>query len=142
MGKKDFYTHCWEMNKKGFIRQGPNNLSVQYAIDSGELRHSGFMHFYPEFEENKISMMPMQFTYEAFTPTDSTYYSSSLLLDVKNMLERWYGGNDFIYLENEQGNKSLWVKVDGNRRIRIFKKGIRIVAADIMDLRKIKSDEK
>lgn len=140
MSRKDFYGHCWELNKEGVIRQGPNNLSVQYNIDSTELRYKGFMHFYPAFEEDTISVMPMQFTYEAFLPTDSTYYSDHLLLDVKGMLERWYGGNKFIYLEDNEGTRRLWVKVDGNRRIRVFKKDLRTVAADIMDLRTILSE--
>ncbi len=139
MGRKDFYTSCWEMNKEGLIRQGPNNLSVQYNIDSTELKFNGQMHFYPEFDEdNKISRMPMEFVYTYWSPWDPRVQVEVLLNDVKNLLEKWYGGNKFIYLENNDGSKKLWVKVDGTRRIRLYKKDIRTVRGDISDLRNIK----
>ena len=46
--QKDFYTQCWELNKKGLISQGPGNQSVLYVIDSTST-------FFPS--DNKIDML-------------------------------------------------------------------------------------
>ncbi len=34
MPEKDFYIHCWELNKKGLIRQGSNNTTVEYRYET------------------------------------------------------------------------------------------------------------
>ena len=47
MTKKDFYTHCWALNKRGLIRQGPGNASVYYK--SVKLKDTVEMNFYPDF---------------------------------------------------------------------------------------------
>ena len=59
--------------------------------------------------------------------------NDKLLEDVKNLLEEWYGG-EFIKIENEDASLSLWVKVDGNRRIRLFKESVSTVRAEFTDL--------
>ena len=48
MPEKDFYIHCWELNKKGLIRQGSNNTTVEYRMED-ELKYPGIMNFYPSF---------------------------------------------------------------------------------------------
>ena len=132
MGKKDFYTHCWDLNKQGLIKQGPNNLSVEYRMDSA-ISSPVFMRFYPQFEENKIIRMPIEFSYVTFTPTDKSTTSEALIGEVKTLMEEWYG-DGFIYMEDEEGARSLWIKVDGNGQIRIFKKDVATVAVDITDM--------
>ncbi len=133
MEQKDFYASCWDMNKQGLLIQGPSNLSVQYYLDD-ELKFPAFMRFYPQFDDQKnIYNMPMEFVYEAYAPWDMSTSSDSLLQDVKGLMEKWYG-DGFIYLEDKDGSRSVWVKVDGNRRIRIFKRDVAIVAADISDM--------
>ncbi|HMP99587.1 MAG TPA: hypothetical protein PKC24_07375 [Cyclobacteriaceae bacterium] len=136
MSKKDFYTSCWEMNKQGLIIQGPGNLSVEYKLDSTQLKSPAYMRFYPNFKNDKIHVMPVEFIYEAWAPWNQHLSADSLLLDVKNMFERWYGGS-FIYLEDESGNIKLWVKIDGNRRIRIYVKNISTVKAEFVNLLEI-----
>ena len=132
MGKKDFYAHCWDMNKQGLVKQGPNNLSVEYRMDSSTSLPV-FMRFYPQFEENKIIRMPVEFSYVTFTPTDPSTSAETLLEEVKQLMEQWYG-EGFLYMEDEEGMRKLWIKVDGNRQIRIFKKDVATVAVDITDM--------
>ena len=132
MGKKDFYAHCWDMNKQGLVKQGPNNLSVEYRMDSSTSLPV-FMRFYPQFEENKIIRMPVEFSYVTFTPTDPSTSAETLLEEVKQLMEQWYG-EGFLYMEDEEGRRKLWIKVDGNRQIRIFKKDVATVAVDITDM--------
>ncbi len=132
MSKKDFYAVCWKLNKEGKLTQGPSNLSAEYDLENGELKFPAQMRFYPQFNNDLIYSMPVEFSYEAFMPTDPRLSSDSLLTDVKQLLESWYG-DDFIYLEDEEGRK-VYVKVDGNRRIRLFKKNLSTVAMDITDM--------
>lgn len=133
MDAKDFYTHCWQLNKKGLIMQGPSNLSVQYELHKPEVNSKVFMWFYPDFKDNKISKMPVEFSYEAFAPWNKEMSSDSLLVEVKDLFEKWYGGK-FIKETNEAGDKTVWVKVDGNRRIRLYKKSISTVRGDFTDM--------
>lgn len=136
MAKKDFYTHCWNLNKEGVINQGPSNLSVQYKLDSANLRTDAYMWFYPVFKDDKIIKMPIKFTYQAWAPWNAQLSSDSLLVDVKRMFVKWYGGS-FILVSDNNNERKVWVKVDGNRRIRIFKENISTVRADITNLLEI-----
>ena len=133
MPRKDFFTHCWELNKKGVIMQGPGNLSVQYQLDSTLMKDNTYMWFYPEFKDDKITKMPVEFSYQSWAPWNQELEADTLLKEVKQLYEKWYGGK-FVELKNEDGSKVVWVKVDGNRRIRLFKKNISTVHADFTDL--------
>ncbi len=50
------------------------------------------------------------------------------------LLEEWYGP-DFFEVANEDKSLIAFVKIDGNRRVRIFKKHISSVRAEIVDLK-------
>jgi hypothetical protein len=133
MPRKEFYASCWEMNKEGLIIQGPNNLSVEYSLDT-ELDLPAFMRFYPRFDEQgNIYSMPIEFVYKAYQPWDENASSQHLILEVKELMERWYGPG-FIELTDNEGSRKVFVKVDGNRRIRIFKRDVAYVAVDITDM--------
>jgi len=130
MTSKDFYTHCWKLNKEGLIRQGSNNLSVEHDFE--ELKHSAKMNFYPDFFEEKIYEMPVKFQYTGWSPWSKHMWSDSLQVDVLNLLEDWYG-TGFIEVEHPK-HGSAFVKVDGNRRITMFKKGFEEVYVIFSDL--------
>jgi hypothetical protein len=130
MTSKDFYTHCWELNKKGLIRQGSSNLSVVY--DLKDMKHAAKMNFYPTFLEDKIYEMPVRFQYDAWAPWNKHLQSDSLQLDVLNLLEGWYG-EDFMEVKHPV-HGSAFVKVDGNRRISIFTQGPAEVFAVFTDM--------
>jgi hypothetical protein len=130
MSAKDFYAQCWELNKQKLIRQGNSNTSVLYEMT--ELKHKADMNFYPTFNGDKILEMPVIFSYTAWAPWNKELWSDSLILDVKNLMEKWYGPG-FIKLEHpEKGIR--WVKVDGNRRIMLWKEDDQQVKALYTDL--------
>lgn len=118
MTAKDFYTHCWKLNKEGLIRQGSSNLSVEHDFE--ELNHKAKMNFYPDFFEDKIYEMPVKFRYMGWSPWSKNMWADSLQIDVLNLLEDWYG-KGFMEVEHPE-HGSAFVKVDGNRRITMFKK--------------------
>ena len=134
MTNKDFFAHCWELNKQQLIKQGNTNTSVEYEM--AELKHPALMNFYPTFFENEIHEMPVMFNYKAWAPWNKELWSDSLMLDVKHLMEKWHG-QGFIKMEHpEKGIR--YVKVDDNRRIMIWKENDEYVKVLYTDLTKEK----
>jgi len=134
MTSKDFYMHCWQMNKKGLFTDGMNNMSVSYKLAENELKHPATMNFYPEFHDGKIYKMWTMFQYEGWAPWNKKLGSDSLLPEVVKLYERWYPeGNPFIVV-NDKKKGTLYIKVDGNRRIIIGRYDDVDVRAEYTDL--------
>jgi hypothetical protein len=34
MSKKEFFAHCWQLNKQGVVTDGKGNTAVQYTLES------------------------------------------------------------------------------------------------------------
>ena len=135
MPHKEFFTHCWELNKKGLLTNGPSNLSIKHIFGSdGPLKFRASMQFYPKFTEQGIYEMPVEFKYEDWTLWNKEMSAEVLLEDVKGLLERWYGGREFMTVESSDGTMSILVKVDGNRRIRLWRENVSTVKAVFTDL--------
>ncbi len=118
MHSKDFFIHSWEYNKKGLIKQGPNNRTVEYKIKK-ELKHPATMLYYPEFYDDKIYEMPVSFSYDGWAPWNKELSSEKLEKDVLRWYRKIYGGGFIKVVHPKHG--TAWVKIDGNRRITIFK---------------------
>jgi hypothetical protein len=133
MASKTFYAHCWDLNKKGIFTNGSNNTSVLYKPGK-DLKYQASMNFYPDFYEDKIFSMWATFEYDAWAPWNKAQQADSLLPDVLQLYKKWYpGGNDFITITNKDRG-TIFVKVDGNRRITIGKFDDRKVKVDYTDL--------
>lgn len=132
MERREFFETCWALNKKGILNNGPTELSVEYIAEmpSG---NPAKMRFYPKFEDEKIYLMPIEFTYEGWAPWNEDLAVEKLREDVVKLFEQWYGPG-FIEVTNEDKSQIAFVKMDGNRRIRVFKKHISAVRAEISDL--------
>jgi hypothetical protein len=117
MPEKDYYVHCWNLNKKGLIRQGESNTTVLYELKD-ELKFPAAMNFYPRFVQGKIYEMPVRFTYKGWAPWNKTLSSDNLEIDVLKWYEIIYGKGFIEVKHPERG--TAYVKVDGNRRITIF----------------------
>ncbi len=140
MPTKDFYTHCWELNKKGLVRQGASNTSVHYEIP--DFKEPAGMDFYPRFHDDKIIEMPLTFTYKAWSPWNKSLFADSLKLEVLDLMKEWYG-DGFIEVKDPRSlSGSAWVKLDDNRRISIYNLNDSKVQVDITDLRRLKSLDK
>ncbi len=131
MTDREFYTHCWELNRQGLVRQGSANTTVMYNVIE-ELDHPATMDFYPEFREGKIVEMPVRFCYNGWAPWNKTLSSDSLQLDVLEWYRDIYGGG-FIEVEHPLHGRA-YTKVDGNRRITIFRENDTYVWAVFTDL--------
>ncbi|WP_339874455.1 hypothetical protein [uncultured Algoriphagus sp.] len=136
MTKKQFFTTCWNLNKKRILNNGPSELSVEYklTLPSGKPAE---MRFYPKFKDERIYEMPIEFSYDGWAPWNEELNSENLSNDVKDLFEEWYGPG-FIEVSNTDKSQVAQVKVDGNRRVRIYVKHTSAVRVDIVDLNVIK----
>lgn len=140
MDKRDFFETCWQLNKEGILTNGPTELSVEYSLElpSGK---PAKMRFYPDFVEDKIYLMPVEFVYDGWAPWNEELSVEKLREDVIAQFEKWYGPG-FFEVSNEDKTLIAFVKIDGNRRVRIFKKSLSSVRAEIVDLKMLKTLEK
>lgn len=134
MTSKDFYMHCWDMNKKGLFTDGSGNTAVKYKLSNKELKHDAEMNFYPAFTNGKIAGMWVKFQYTGWVPWNKKLDSDDLLEDVLQLYKEWYaGGNPFITIDDKERG-TIYVKVDGNRRIIIGRFDEVQVKVDYTDL--------
>jgi hypothetical protein len=130
MTAKEFFAHCWQLNKQGLVMEGASNTTVLYKTH--ELKQPASMNFYPQFKNDKINKMPVTFSYDAWAPWNKHLFADSLQLDVLALFKKWYGEGFIAVHYPEKG--TVYVKVDGNRRISIFKEGDMHVKALFTDL--------
>ncbi len=134
MTSKQFFTYCWEMNKKGIFTDGENNMYVLYKLNNNELKYSASMNFYPDFYKNKIYKMRVSFQYNGWSPWNKQLYADNLMPNVLALYKTWYReGNPFIQI-NDKEKGTIYVKVDGNRRITIGRYDDLKVKVDYTDL--------
>lgn len=134
MPAKDFYTVCWQMNRKGIIMDGYNNNYVLYKLNRDELRYPGSMNFYPDFLNEKIARMRVIYQYDGWAPWNKVLYADSLLVDIVRLYKTWYpAGNEFIQVDDAKKG-TIYVKVDNNRQITIGRFDDMYVKVDFTDL--------
>jgi len=117
MSEKDFFEHCWKLNKESLVRQGTSNMSVQYEMQD-ELPHPATMNFYPVFDSGRIVEMPVRFIYNGWAPWNKELSADRLAKAVRNWYEDTYG-KGFITIVHPTKGKA-YTKIDGNRRITIY----------------------
>jgi hypothetical protein len=139
MPSKEFFLKCWDMNKQGIIREGNANLSVSYKMSEG-LKYAAYMNFYPAFYKEKIYQMPLFFNYIGWSPWQADTQPEALQLDVLKLMEKWYG-TGFIRLYDKKRGLSF-IKIEGNRRIKIMQKPEMYVEVLITDVLAEKELEK
>jgi hypothetical protein len=101
-----------------------------------ELKHPAVMDFYPKFNQGKISEMPVSFKYKGWTPWNKTLSSDNLLNNVQKWFEKVYG-KGFIKVKHPL-HGTAYVKINGNRRITIFKENDLHIWAIFTDMTVIK----
>ncbi|MGI9550715.1 MAG: hypothetical protein ACR2MT_05905 [Aurantibacter sp.] len=117
MNKKEFFNHCWELNKKGIVAEGLSNTSVLYEFERAGKKLE--VNFYPNFYKNKIASLPVDYSYAAFAPWNPKFSLDTLFSEIVSLQKEWYG-EDFLTLEHSKQG-TAFVRVDGNRQIAISK---------------------
>jgi len=137
MTQKDFYTHCWNLNRKGLVKQGPDNKTVEFQLRN-ELNYPCMMNFYPNFVDGKIAEMPVKFTYSGWSPWNTKLSSDSLQIDILEWYKEKYGDHFLVVGHPKRGK--AYITLNGNRRITIFKENDMNVWAIFSDMSIIKDN--
>jgi len=117
MGRTEFREHCLKKNRQRKFVDGAYG-KVQFK--TAAFGDSATMLFYPDFVDEKISQMPVLVAYSGWAPWNEHLNSEVLEKNVRSSLLKQYGGNEFVAVKGE-GEKTAWVKVDGNRRITVYR---------------------
>lgn len=119
--RNEFYGRCFDLNKAHLITPGTSG-TIQYVFTDSivhkkpqEIR----LLFVPAFDDNDvITNIDMKFNYTGWAPWNRALQSDSLEVKLKQLLMRWYGGNDFVMAHVQETD--IPVKVDGNRRLMVM----------------------
>ena len=138
--KDDFFEICAELNKKKLITSGARNLYPEYILypkDSLENGKKIRMSFMGIFDNDRIMKgMDIRFNYYSWIAWREEYNSDNLINEIKDTLQLWYPGNNFIEIDLKLDSKNnlAYVKIDGNRQITMYKIDGRDVAVIIEDV--------
>ena len=133
MTSKEFYAHCWDLNRKKLITQGPSNNSVRYYLPTESIGQKIEMLFYPVFDNDFVYEVNTTFSYTGWAPWNKETSSDYLIDEVREILSEWYNSK-FYEIKNPKNNSTLYTTVSGNRRIVITKVSEREVRARYTDL--------
>mgnify|MGYP005852858913 CR=1 FL=1 len=128
MDRKQFFDYSWELNQKQIVTGGTD---VEFKPDY--LKHKASMRFFPEFRNNRIYKMPVEYQYDGWAPWNEELQSDTLMADLVDVYRDKYEG-DFIKMEHPENGKEAWINVNSNRRIAIYKKDEAIVRVEFLDL--------
>jgi len=128
-----FRDKCFELNKERIVTEG-QGFWVQYLRpDSIPISPKVKLLFFPTFDEKEVlSGLDLKFSFEGWAPWNKDLQSDRLMEEVKKVLMKWYGGNDFV-MAHAKGN-DIPVKLDGNRRIMIYNSPPEHVIVRIQDI--------
>jgi len=130
--KKKFFDTCWKLNREGVLSPGPKNLMVEQQIKNPNGSDISWL-FYPKVDqENNIRKMDMEFSYKGWAPFNEQYHPDKLVPVIKDSLEHWYPGNEFMELKVD--GLPYWAKIDGNRRITMRSDGKSAVQVVFVDM--------
>ena len=121
MSNQEFRDYCYAMNLNGIFKQGglKNLIWVECKLPN-QLDYPGAINFYPEFTHDTITGMNAAIYYEDATFRDGVFESDSLLLDVLELANDWYGGKYFKIKSPFFYKDDVYVKINANRRITIY----------------------
>lgn len=143
--QKEFYDHCWQLNKQEIINQGSGNrFAKQFMLLDSTAQNPERIErlFYGIFDEAKVMQgMHMKFSYVKWAPWNEAYQSDMLVKKLQERYIKKYQGNPFIEITINKDVKA-YAKVDGNREILIYPSSPKDVTVKIGDLRyKLKGKE-
>ena len=142
MSRQAFYDSSWALNRRGLVIHGPSNRNVQLKLPDA-FHHEATMLYYPDFIDDLVAQMRVRFSYDGWAPWNRHLWADTLIYDVRDLMERWYGSG-FIIQEKfipTIGVSPEFVKIDANRQITIQRDSDREVLVKITDLRAISSKE-
>ena len=136
MTKQQYYDRCSFLNKNKIITVGGYNFNPEQILTSTSKKTKKIkMSIVPNFEEkNNIDGLELRFNFLGWSNWNTDYQSGVLINQVKDSLIFWLPGNDFIDVNLDGIDEKIFVKVDGNRRIVLYRLDSKNVIAKINNL--------
>ncbi len=135
MPRQAFYDSSRALNSRGLVTHGPRNRFVKYNL-SDTFPFEATMLYYPDFVDDRIAQMRVRFSYDSWAPWNQRLWADSLIYDVLNLMQHWYG-SEFSSQEKlipTIGIRPQFFKIDANRQITIERATDREVLVKITDL--------
>jgi hypothetical protein len=133
--RDEYYGRCFALNKLHLLSDGGGGFAEYIFKDSLVHQKATPIRFLikPNFDnKDSLAEMVMQLSYAGWSPTSVSHQSDSLMAKTKKLLKEWYGGNDFISVKLD--SIDVPVKLDGNRRILIYKLNPQVVQVRVQDI--------
>jgi hypothetical protein len=137
--KDDFYEKCAELNKMKLVTSGERKLYPEYIMhpkDSTNQSKKIKMSFFGIFDNSIIKGLDLRFNYYTWAPWDKKLGSDYLIEEIRDTLLLWFPGNDFIKINLNDKERFAYIKIDGNRQIRLYQLDSKDVSAKIEDVKK------
>lgn len=127
MSEKDFFSSSWEMNKQGLIT---GYTKIVYELQ--DLPYPALMEFYPSFNNDVISRMPISINYQGWAPWNEHLDSNELINELIKYYNDIYDAN-FTLIYVPEINREALVNIQGNREIRIYPESHSAVIVEFID---------
>lgn len=128
MERQDFFDHSWDLNQQ---KKVTGDAQVHYKIEG--LPSEATMTFYPDFKNDRIHRIPAEIHFDSWAIWNRELYSDSLIVELIDLYEDDYGPG-FIRTLHPELKKESWIKVDGNRRISVYRQDDMKVRVEFLDL--------
>jgi hypothetical protein len=135
MSHEDFRDYCYYQNtvKHDFFMGGSNTSWLESKLPD-QLSYPAAINFYPVFEDQKITEMNASIYYKDAVFKDGIFDRDSLVLDVLQLMKKWYG-KELIKIKSPNSyQEDIYVSVHGNRRVTVYPASIDEVKVWIVDL--------
>jgi hypothetical protein len=137
MPRQEFRDHSFEMNRQGIMT---GLVKIEYQFE--DLGNRATKIFYPDFNDDVITRIPVEISYNAWAPWNEDTWPENLIIDLKDHFEEIYGGR-FRQVYVPDIERRALVMIQGNREIRLYRHSETTVMADFRDLnvyRPVKED--
>ena len=144
--KQEFFQICQELNDNQLVTHGPRNKFVKYYMKSNaDESYDIQMLFYGIFDKDgmkvfdrdkKMTGLNMRFSFSGWSPWNKKLFSNELIPRVKDTLEKWFPGNEFIKVNINEFKIDAFIKIDGNRQIKMYALDDEVVSVKIENLDK------
>ena len=117
----DFRAYCYRKNTvdHDFKVGGLKSSWVECKLPTG-MDYPAAINFYPEFSGGVISEMNASVYYDNAVFKDGIFEPDSLLMDVLDLMKKWYG-KDFIKITSPDPlHDDIYVSIQGNRRLTVY----------------------
>jgi uncharacterized protein YcfL len=137
---KDIYhKKSWNLNNSRQVVQGRSYFYMKKVFSDSKIekkRNDFALEFAGKFNTSKkLKLLDVKFYHLLWTPWNESYQAQSLLPRILDSLELWFPGNPFFEVETGSDSiPSMHVKVDGDRRFRVYVENSQDVAVKIDDL--------